>query len=506
MFSNFNSSAPGKIILAGEHSVVHGTRALATVVDKRSYAKFTTAPLPLPITTSTSTSIIEPNPCDISLTIAYPGYTLIHQWQNDDLLKHRSTLIHRYMTDIIDYTPCDHDHDTADGSNDPAPHDATHNHKPYFTTEDKFMDYVQDHTYPNRHLLHKHHATLDKTTDIFDKLYSEINVKVIKYCQQSEQFSRVDPTTLHSSHEVCPAKVFLLFHFLLLLTSSQVMKHGEETKRFPQLHCQITSDLPMGSGLGSSASVSSALATGFYQILRNYPNTIKSTETPPQTNFTLTASDLRVINTWAFQGERVIHGTPSGVDNTCTVYGGVIAFRRVNGEAQMDFLPAGAIPSTIQILITNTKQPKNTKALVAGVHALKKSYEPVISPIFSSIEAITTVLLNCIRDYINRESTFSTDDDVFATMRDVLRINQQLLNALGVGHAKIDEVVKISDQFDGQFTTKLTGAGGGGCVITLTNPKIPKEVLDSFATAIEGINMEVITTVMGQGGAMVTPL
>ncbi|CAN0281519.1 unnamed protein product, partial [Hapterophycus canaliculatus] len=32
------------------------------------------------------------------------------------------------------------------------------------------------------------------------------------------------------------------------------------------------------------------------------------------------------INAWAFAGETVLHGTPSGLDNTVSCYGGAIKF------------------------------------------------------------------------------------------------------------------------------------------------------------------------------------
>lgn len=47
-----------------------------------------------------------------------------------------------------------------------------------------------------------------------------------------------------------------------------------------------------------------------------------------------TAEDLEVINQWAFQGERVIHGNPSGVDNAVSTWG-----RRCLGWLCLSFTP-----------------------------------------------------------------------------------------------------------------------------------------------------------------------
>jgi mevalonate kinase len=49
-FTAFATSAPGKIILSGEHAVVHGARAVATTVEKRTFAFF--EPLPAGTTTA----------------------------------------------------------------------------------------------------------------------------------------------------------------------------------------------------------------------------------------------------------------------------------------------------------------------------------------------------------------------------------------------------------------------------------------------------------------------
>lgn len=46
-----------------------------------------------------------------------------------------------------------------------------------------------------------------------------------------------------------------------------------------------------------------------------------------------------------------------------------------------------------------------------------------------------------------------------------MRINHALLCALGVGHSSLTTVVEESDKAG--FASKLTGAGGGGCAITV---------------------------------------
>ena len=44
-------------------------------------------------------------------------------------------------------------------------------------------------------------------------------------------------------------------------------------------------------------------------------------------------------------------------------------------------------------------------------------------------------------------------------------MNHYLLNALGVGHSSIDKIREITAKYS--LHSKLTGAGGGGCVLTL---------------------------------------
>jgi mevalonate kinase len=144
--------------------------------------------------------------------------------------------------------------------------------------------------------------------------------------------------------------------------------------------------LPIGAGLGSSAAFSVATAGA---LLQHY---FKITE-PTQTwgSDKLNSTILESINAWAFVGEVLIHGTPSGLDNTTSCYGGMVKFRRTEQGNVFDTLKHAP---ALNMLLTNTKVPRSTKALVAGVRVLHDAMPQVIQPIFNSIDHITSEFIN----------------------------------------------------------------------------------------------------------------
>jgi hypothetical protein len=68
-------------------------------------------------------------------------------------------------------------------------------------------------------------------------------------------------------------------------------------------------------------------------------------------------------------------------------------------------------------------------------------------------------LTKCLRD---------DNDLLIGKIGSMFRVNHWLLNALGVGHPSLTAVYDTSNMFD--LACKLTGAGGGGCAITLLKP------------------------------------
>lgn len=75
----------------------------------------------------------------------------------------------------------------------------------------------------------------------------------------------------------------------------------------------ISSAIPIGAGLGSSAAFSVAVTAACYRLTQDF-----STASDPSP---LNSSELERINSWAFQCERMFHATPSGIDNAVATYG-----------------------------------------------------------------------------------------------------------------------------------------------------------------------------------------
>jgi mevalonate kinase len=86
--------------------------------------------------------------------------------------------------------------------------------------------------------------------------------------------------------------------------------------RFKPATVVITSELPLGSGLGSSAALCVALSAA----LLAFSDSV-SLDMSQQGWSVFGDSELELLNKWAFEGEKIIHGKPSGLDNTVSTYG-----------------------------------------------------------------------------------------------------------------------------------------------------------------------------------------
>lgn len=96
------------------------------------------------------------------------------------------------------------------------------------------------------------------------------------------------------------------------------------SKHAPASIYTLRSTIPIGAGLGSSASISVCLSTALQLQM--------GTLTTPFSGMMSSETQLQLkrVNNWAFVGEMCIHGNPSGVDNTVATGGKALLFKRTD--------------------------------------------------------------------------------------------------------------------------------------------------------------------------------
>jgi len=203
----------------------------------------------------------------------------------------------------------------------------------------------------------------------------------------------------------------------------------------------IRSDIPIGSGLGSSAAVTIA--------------TIKALDTFYGTNLSLDE-----IAQMGHRVETEVQGRASPTDTFVSTFGGMV---QIPDKKKLGFYD-------MLIVIGNTGKFSSTRKIVSNVAALKERHPVVIGQIMDTISAISETGVEFIRE------------GDFHTVGELMNINQGLLDSIGVGSKELSELVYASRKA-GALGSKITGAGGGGCMIALCEHKNLSRVAHSIKRA-----------------------
>ncbi|KAK9371194.1 ribosomal protein S5 domain 2-type protein [Lipomyces kononenkoae] len=261
----------------------------------------------------------------------------------------------------------------------------------------------------------------------------------------------------------------------------------------PGMTFSVRSTLPIGAGLGSSASVSVCLAAALCLLSGEVSPPEKKEDSDSDFNAADYAS-IELIDAWAFLGERCIHGTPSGIDNAVASHGGAVMFQRMSKgnpnvrETMRNFPP-------LKLILIDSRQPRRTAVQVAYVAMLLQKHPLVTEPILDGIHALTSEAYKLLQ--MPKEKC---DDAWEEQLRELVRVNHGLLVALGVSHPKLEAIKMATDELEiGE--TKLTGAGGGGCAITLVKKDVEESRIFELKQRLEGHGFAVYETSLGGFGA-----
>jgi mevalonate kinase len=190
----------------------------------------------------------------------------------------------------------------------------------------------------------------------------------------------------------------------------------------------VESDIPLGAGLGSSAAV---VVAGIDAAARELGVELDAAEVADR----------------AYRVEyEVQDGQASRADTFCSAMGGAV---RVQGDDCRRLADVENLP----FVVGYDGGSGDTGELVAGVRSLKEEYDFAAD----TVEAIG--------DVVRRGKSALEDGDVEELGR-LMDVNHGLLSALGVSSRSLDTMVWAAREA-GAPGAKLTGAGGGGCVVAL---------------------------------------
>lgn len=213
----------------------------------------------------------------------------------------------------------------------------------------------------------------------------------------------------------------------------------------PDLILHVRSTIPIGSGFGSGAAVSTALIRELSAALG-------------------APLEDKALNQLVYEVEKMYHGTPSGIDNTVIVFGRPLYFIR---EKPPELFSLG---TQLTLIIADSGIAHSTRETVGDVRKLYDADPARITPILHQIGVICQMARRAIE----------AGDPV--TLGALMTENHRLLQSLTVSSDALDRIVQAACT-GGALGAKLSGGGRGGSLIALVQPEQAEAVAAAMLDA-----------------------
>ncbi len=266
---------------------------------------------------------------------------------------------------------------------------------------------------------------------------------------------------------------------------SEFKVNGESTNRICNPHMNyissihgnvpvsvnMGSDIPPGSGLGSSAALSVAFSAALRSLI-------------------CLDTDAETIAKESFDAEYYAQGRGSPMDTSTSVHGYGIALNNPdpgknlwtiekNGN-KWDISDIDVPEMTFVIGYTGIRAP--TGPLVERVRRYREKNK-FASDIIDEIGSVSLEGMKAL-----------TNEDV-SRLGELMTYNHKLLSILGVSCKELNKLVDVALPYS--YGAKLTGSGGGGCMVALTDdPETVSEAISSrggspmvVTTGVEGVKI-----------------
>ncbi len=229
-----------------------------------------------------------------------------------------------------------------------------------------------------------------------------------------------------------------------------VVKKHLKIKLLPTYEVTISSQLPLGAGLGSSAAIASSYLAALLTFLK-----IKW--------------DLNLINELTYKTEKVFHGNPSGADNAAVIYGGLTWYRKETESLKTIHPLPYSIPKKLSknFVLINTGTPKETtKIMVAAVKNLSLKNPRIFYNFLQKQEQLTKELLTALQEKSEKKLT------------NTIKMGENNLESIGVVSKKVSSLIREIESSGG--VAKICGGGGkiGPTGILLCYHQNPKRLIE----------------------------
>jgi mevalonate kinase len=224
---------------------------------------------------------------------------------------------------------------------------------------------------------------------------------------------------------------------------------------FPNLDIKITSTIPVASGLGSGAAVTVALTRALASHL-DHPMPDEE------------------VNAFAYEIEKLHHGTPSGIDNTVVTYAKPVYF--VKGQPIETF----AVGNPFTIVIGDTGIPAPTKESVSDVRKLWEENKAKWEAVFDQVGEVAN------------QARIAIENGKIEELGTLMNRNHALLQQMTVSSTELDTLVSAALNA-GAAGAKLSGGGRGGNMIALVEKEKAPVISEALLSA--GAKRTIITNV-----------
>ena len=229
---------------------------------------------------------------------------------------------------------------------------------------------------------------------------------------------------------------------LYYLAGKLIQKHNKKTG----MSITVESEIPSGVGLGSSSACCVAGAAAISRLFED-------------------ASKEQILEL-AIEAEKTIFQNTSGADCTVCTFGGLMEYSKETGFSKID------AESNFHLVIANSKTEHSTEQVVSKVRKVRDSDEEH----FSNLCKKESEIIGNVMKYLKNND--------LKELGKLMHTNQELLESIGISNETIRQMIDTAEIK--AHGAKITGAGGGGCIIALTD----ESNLDETISQLSGKNYE----------------